>query len=719
MRLSCPSRLACALLFAALIGGAALPAQSLDRAAILPRDKPHIPDRLFPSREREAFRMAISEARRGRLTSAMAHVRGYDRPLAKEMLRWIALRQHGAASFETLREFIETHPDWPSIDLMIRRAEAVVRASQPVAERIAWFTLHPPLTGTGQLAFARALFEAGRDLEAAAWLRRGWQTAPLSHSDQRWWLARFGEHLSHGDHLSRAGYFLWQRNRTQALRLMPLLDADHQALIKARSALIAFAYNVDAAIAKVPEQLRDDPGLVFDRIYWRRIKGKHDSSTDLMLSTEIDGQRIHNARNWWRERHFQARRLLSEGQYEQAYRLAADHAMADGIPLTIDEAAAEAVDDVLTAADLPRQVRAQIAEAEWLAGWIALRFRDAPGQALDHFQRMHAVVNFPISLSRGAYWAGRAAEARGDPMAASAWYREAAQHDLFYYGQLARTRIGEKSELPTVEPAPAPFLARLAFAVDPRVLMVRYLADLGNDHELRVMLSHLILDARSRTQQQLAVALSAELRRPDAAITAAKNAARDGMVLVKAGYPVFDPPPEQAALQPLILGLTRQESLFFPQARSHAGALGLMQLTPATARHTARSIGLPYHPERLTADPDYNVALGSAHLEQLLSRFDGSYVLALAAYNAGPGAVSRWIRLFGDPRQAEVDIVDWVELIPFSETRNYVQRVLDATAIYELLLSGQDGGPRSLIDLLRTGRLDTRSAALAGGTLAN
>lgn len=697
-------------------------------AEISPKLKPEVPTALFSSDERRDFKRALYDARRGRLADAFQHVRTHDRPVAKDMLRWVALRHRGAAPFEVYRLWLETNPDWPSHSLILQRAEAAVRPGQPAEERLAWFDTHPPVTGTGRLAYARALFAGRRHREGVAWLKRGWMTAPLSSADQRWWLARFGEHLTAEDHFHRADYFLWQRNRTQAHRLLPLLSADQQALIKARSALIAFAYNVDGAIARVPDALQDDPGLVFDRVYWRRIKGKNQSSRALMLNTPVDGSRIHNPSNWWQERHYQARKVLADGDAETAYRLAAEHALTDGTAL--DELRLEVLAEEEAAglpsvpgqedpADLPRRLRAQIAEAEWLAGWIALRFLDRPDAALDHFLRMHRVVGFPISISRAAYWAGRAEEAAGDPMAAIAWYREAAKYDLYYYGQLARDRLGEPADLVRPAMPPRDSFKAAAFRSDPRVLAARYLADLDNDRELKILLSHLILEADDPARRALALDLAEELSRPDAAVSAAKVATRDGDILLEAGYPVIAlPRAEQARLQPLVLGVARQESLFFPGAKSRAGALGLMQLTPATARLTARQVGLPYNREWLTSDAQYNLQLGSAHLSHLLTRYDGSFVLALAAYNAGPYAAERWVRDYGDPRNPAVDIVDWVELIPFGETRNYVQRVLDATAVYALILDSS-GTPASLIDLLNTGRPTARSVALGRPTLAN
>ena len=715
MRFLFPVYLAAALL--------AVLAPAWGMAPPVPRDKPEPPPQILRNGQGALLAAAFAQAERGRLRSAraaMPDLADTDPQTAKllsELLTWVGYVNGADATFTTLRHFHETHSDWPRGLTLRRRVEETITSRTPSAAILAWFSDNPPVTARGRLRYAEALFDEGRTAEAVAWLREGWRISRLSRSEERQILRRRGEHLTEADHIARVDYLLWKRARSDAHRMLSYLPEDRKLLAQARIALIGFAWNVDRRIAAVPARLKDNAGLVYDRVYWRRVKGKHESARELLLSAPVNGEEILRPDRWWRERHFQARRALRRGEVQEAYRLAAEHALLDGhrdaLDRALDEVDSEAAGDgeaetalpEVDTPDLPRNTRAQIAEAEWLAGWIALRFLGRPVDAIGHFETMYAMVNFPVSLARGAYWAGRAAEALRDPALAERWFAEAARYPTAYYGQLALDRLGGDMAA-VAEAAITPDSGlRARFERSRLVRAARLLALIGTDDALRDVVRHLTRRAGSPAEAALAAELGKELDRPDVGVIAAKLAVRDGTVLIDQGYPVIETPVPLDGTRSLVHAIARQESLFDPQAQSHVGALGLMQLMPATANRVARQLRYPYSKQRLLSDPAYNLTLGSHYFETLMRRYDGSPLLALAAYNAGPGNVSRWIREYGDPRGVAADPVDWIELIPYGETRNYVQRVLEAASIYDLRLDVMSRP--SLSDYLQRGRRES------------
>lgn len=650
---------------------------------------------LIASGAAEAHRRAFEFADDGRVAAAIAALPSDAEPLMRTLMRWVAFTNRDRASFAELARFIEEHPNWPRQGLLRRRAETALELDTPRAAVLDWFAAHPPATGYGRLVYAAALLDEGRHLEGLAWLREGWRNARLPMSDERRILRRYGELLTKDDHAARIDYLLWQRARSEAARLFDKVPKDIAALARARAALIAFSWNVDGAIARVPEHLQNDAGLIYDRAYWRRIKGKHAAARTLLLTARVDGSEIERPDRWWRERHFQARRALRRGLYDDAYGLAARHGMLDGF----DTGNAE---DLEEAAGLPRRARAQISEAEWLAGWIALRFLNRPADALRHFETMYSVVGLPVSLARGAYWAGRAAEALGDGSLAAEWYETAAAHKTTFYGQLALERAGGDIAAIADAAAVPDAGARAAFSRRELVRAAQLLAALGAERELHYVIRHLTARAGTPGEKALVAELAEQLERPQVGVIAAKTALRDGALIVERGYPVIGPVGASGTEASLIHAIARQESQFDPAAVSHVGAMGLMQLMPGTAYRVARQLAYPYSKERLLADARYNLTLGSAYFAALLERFSGSPILALAAYNAGPGAVERWLRDYGDPRDMSADIIDWIELIPYSETRNYVQRVLEAAPIYAMRLEA--GAPEHIGAFMALGR---------------
>jgi soluble lytic murein transglycosylase len=581
-----------------------------------------------------------------------------DRRLAM-VIRWLWLKSPGSrASFTQISDFLETNPEWPGRTELLRRAEAAMTEEMPDSRVLEWFTTRAPISKEGHIRYAKALLSAGRRTAAISELRQAWIEGTFVRAQERAFLKTFGSVLDEEDHRARLDRLLWDGARYEAKRMMRRVGRDHRAMAEARLRLRRLAGGVDWAISQVPDRLISDPGLMYERLRWRRRKGMDNAALEILRNPPAE---LVRPARWWRERKTLVRRLLRLGYISEAYRIARNHGQTEGKGLL---------------------------EGEWLSGWIALRFLEDNAVAYRHFRTLYQAAHTPVSIARGAYWAGRAAEAMETPDEARLWYARAAHHVTTYYGQLAIERLGDHGDLrlpPEPEPDPP---AASRFKQREVVEIVRQLAELGEDHLVKRFILRLNAIAETPEEHVLIASLSLFLGRPDLAILASKQARRAGTELPLHGYPLVALPDTKGPEKALLLSLSRQESSFNPKAVSRAGARGMMQILPTTARKVARQLRVRYSKRRLTSDPRYNVRLGSAYLSRLLNGFDGSYVLALAAYNAGPSRVRRWILDYGDPRDPGVDLVDWIESIPFPESRNYVQRVLEGLAVYRERLRG-------------------------------
>ena len=631
----------------------------------------------FRAAARDNWRRAHSLARRA------------SDPLGATILRWWDYSRPGStASFAAIARFMDEHPDWPDQRLLQINAEAAMARGVSDAEVLAWYRWRDPISAPGRLRYADALRARGEDERAAALVRTAWVDGSFTPRELRETYRRYRSMLRSEDHVARLDRLVWANHSLAARRMYRYVDEGHQRLAEARLLLRARQGGVDHAIQRVPAELRDHPGLVYERLRWRRAKGRDDDALALLRAQPGDlGPR---PKLWWRERAILARRALEDGQTERAYALAAGHS---------------------------QTTASTYSEAEWLAGWIALRFLDDARAALPHFVTMHGAVTMPISRARGAYWAGRAAEALGDPDSAALWYEKAALYPATFYGQLAIARIAAR-DAPLIRAAPA---STVDATLDghPLIAAVRFLTFLGRDYLAEPFYHRLSKLARNETDHALISALALSVGQPHESIRAAQQAARDGYVSIDRLFPLVDVPfaRDNGDLEhALVLALIRQESRFDRQARSSSGALGLMQLMPRTAQDVARRMGLSESRKRLTANATHNIALGSRYLHDLVQRFDGSYLLAVAAYNGGPRNVARWIAANGDPRRdPDVDIIDWIEMIPLPETRNYVQRVLEGTQVYRWQLGRQPTASSLERDLARGVSQRTASVRCEGG----
>lgn len=620
--------------------------------------------------EAKTYSSAIADAARGNWRSAHRRAAGIRQELPAKILQWLELSAHGNRySFETISGFVLKNDNWPLRGTLRRRAEEALGSASPSKATLRWFDTYPTLTTDGKIRHIEALIALGDKEKAGKLIRETWIDANFGRVQERQFRKLYRKYLTGADDTARLDRLLWDGEITRAKRMIPQVDAATQKLAMARISLRAFQGGVDWHIRQVPAALQTDPGLVYERTRWRRRKGLDNDAYDLLKNVPPDAP---HASKWWVERSILARRLLEKGHVSEAYRLVKASGLTTG---------------------------AKFVEAEWLAGWIALRHLEEPRTALSHFGRIEEQVSYPISKARGAYWVGRAAEAAGDLDAAAKSFQAASRHGTTYYGQLAAARSNNPVALTSSRVSPGKS-DRAAFERDERVRAVRILNQIGARDHVRPFLDQLLSEATTPQRQVLIAELATEIGRQDFAVRTGRKAYRTGSPLPEIAYPVISMTgnhPEQALLHAIV----RQESNFDSGAVSHAGARGLMQLMPATARSVAKKLGVRYSPAKLVRDQNYNVKLGQAYLGQMINRFDGSYILAIASYNAGPSAAKRWVRQFGDPREPGVDVIDWVESIPYRETRNYVQRVIENLQVYRTRLGGPTVAEAIVQDLQR------------------
>ncbi len=611
--------------------------------------------RALTTEDRQIYRAAFAAAKGVDSAGALRLAAQAKDPLLRKVLTWQALsRGSTGATFAEIADFITQNPEWPGqLTLRQRAEETIVGASDATVRD--WFHRYNPVTPYGKLRQAELLITAGQQAAATAQIRDVWINSELSAFDEKSILARFPGIIRGEDHIKRLDRLLWDGLVESAKRMLPRVSQDYRLLADARMKLADFKPGVEGAVARVPTHLKNDPGLLYERTRWRRRKEFYDSALEGLLNPPKD---LVRPVAWWTERQSLARHALADGKPQLAYRLVVKHGLSEG---------------------------AAFADAEFLAGWIALRALHDAQSGYDHFVRLYNGVKLPISRARGAYWAGRAAEALNRPDLANTWFASAAENATTYYGQLAQTKVGgEASRRLAAEPKPSAEEG-VQFRKRELVRAVEMLGEIGETDRLSVFMLRLSELARTPAEHVLVASLFESVGRLDLAVGAAKRAGYAGVMLIDHGYPMIELPKGDAE-RPLVLAMTRQESAFERTAVSKSGARGLMQLMPATANHIARSHGLPYSADRLLTDGGYNVTLGRAYLEELLDHFGGSYVLSIAAYNAGPARVRQWVDNFGDPRTKNIDVVDWIESIPFTETRNYVQRVLENLQVYRIRL---------------------------------
>ncbi len=591
--------------------------------------------------------------------------------IAIDLIEWQRLRA-GKGTFEETLTFLRRRSDWPGLPLLRKRSEKNIPATADSATVISFFERQAPRTLLGSLRLAQALSAHGKPEMARAEMQRGWINFAGEEDHEAEVLATF-EEVVKTVHEQRLTALLWQGADEAANRMLDRVPTPAADLARARMALQSETGSVDAALDVVPAALKSDPGLAFDRFKWRLNKKRRAEAVDLILAQSKSAGMLGKPEKWAPKRLRLARARLDDGKYVVAYRLAANHHLSSG---------------------------AKFAELEFLAGFLALRKLNRADVALYHFERHATAVTSPISLGRTHYWQGRAFEAMGKSEAALASFRNGAKYQTGFYGLLSAEKAGVPLDGKLAGGDVFPGALQAEFTDSSVYQAGQILLDAG---QLRIgvrFLTHLAESLnRDEIGQMISLAEAADL--PEIALLIGKRGLQYGSLVEQGYYPlhplvdsVRDIPVEMA------LSIARRESEFFADARSGVGALGLMQLMPATANEVAGKLGLPFSKDRLISDPKYNARLGSEYLRGLYETFGNSPVQIAAAYNAGPSRPKRWMKERGDPRLGEVDVIDWIEQIPFAETRNYVMRVTEVLPIYKARLTGK-AGPLEFQKLLK------------------
>nr|WP_249145902.1 lytic transglycosylase domain-containing protein [Bradyrhizobium diazoefficiens] len=611
--------------------------------------------------DKDTLETVIELVRKRKAGDATNYAASISDPVARKLAEWIILRsEDNGATVERYRAFLSANPSWPSQTFLRRRLEAAMwddRRDESVAW--SWFENESPVSAKGRFTLARAMLARGDRANAERLVREAWRSDPMSEDTENNALDQFGALLTAGDQKARMDTLLYGSENEAALRAAKRLGAGYVALAKARIASVKKAPNTRALLEAVPRELHNDPGFVFSKIQLLRREEKFAEAAQLMLSAPKDPNRLYNLDEWWIERRLIARKMIDTEEFRTAYLIARDAA--------------------LPSRDIYKT------EQEFTAGWIALRFLNDPTAASQHFARIGVGSVNPTTLARAGYWQGRAAEAAGRQQEARNAYARAAEQSTSYYGQLARAKLG----LPQLELNSQPRgrgaerleivrAAQLLYELDERELAVPMLADMGENGDPEALTGLGELTQRYGDARGMLLVGKAALNR--------------GLPFDFYAYPV-NGIPQFSQIGPeversVVYAIARQESAFNPSVVSPAQAYGLMQVTPDAARYVCKRHGATYDLARLKNDSSYNATLGAAELGGLLEDYRGSYIMTFAGYNAGRGSVKKWIDRYGDPRDPKVDAVDWVELIPFSETRNYVQRIMENLQVYRARFGG-------------------------------
>jgi soluble lytic murein transglycosylase len=585
-------------------------------------------------------------------------------PVAKKLAEWIILRSdNNNASVERYRVFLVANPSWPSQTFLRKRLEAAMWDDKREDQVVwSWFENESPLSAKGRFALAKAMLARGDRANAERLVREAWRNDPMSEDTESAALDMFGALLTAGDQKARLDLFLYNtENEAAAMRAAKRLGAGYVALAKARLATVRKAANAKALLDAVPHELHSDPGYLFSKIQLLRRDEKFTEAAQLMLSAPRDPARLYNLDEWWIERRLLARKMIDAGDPRTAYLIARDAA--------------------LPTKDIYKT------EQEFTAGWIALRFLNDPNVATQHFAKIGVGSVNPTTLARAGYWRGRAAEAAGRMQEARAAYGAAAEQSTSYYGQLARAKLGlpqlglndaSAARSRGAERLEIVRAAQLLFALNEQDVAIPIFADVGENGDPEALVGLAEMTERYGYARGMLLVGKAALNR--------------GLPFDFYAYPVTGIPPYRSigpeVERSVIYSIARQESAFNPLDVSAAQAYGLMQVTPDAGRYVCHRAGVEFDVKRMKTDPIYNTALGAAELGGLLEDYRGSYIMTFAAYNAGRGSVKKWIERYGDPRDPKVDAVDWVELIPFAETRNYVQRVIENLQVYRARFGG-------------------------------
>ena len=608
---------------------------------------------------------AISEMKKANWPTALKIAKKAKDKSIYNFIQWRHLLTKGnQASYYDYKTFIDKNENYPRIGRVKYLAEHKLSTDKISPKKIVnWYESSTPISGFGKMILGESYILIGDKKKGIEFLKGGWISAELTKSQLRFYRKKFKNYLDVDDYIKRADYLAWNNKYWDLKRMLRYLPKEYELLYNARQLLMSKSYGVDNAISKVPTKFKNDAGLNYDRLKWRRKRGRVDSSVEILLKIKNTKDYLVRPDKWWLEREIISRSLIYKKKYELAYKISSNHALTEG---------------------------PEFAAAEWMSGWIALSFLNDPLLAKEHFENFYDNVGYPISVARGAYWLGRTYKKLGYDELSNKWFAEASNYLTTYYGQLAFMELDPSNNFELSKNIEINKKYRDFFFKKEIVKLVYLLNELDEDKYTKHILRYLANDNIEGGSEVLAAELATNIERFDFAIQISKIASYQKRFHNKYNYPIISTPkyingrkiPESA----FILSIIRQESEFDLSANSHAGAKGLMQLMPYTAKLVSKQAKLPYSKSRLTTDPEYNINLGSHYIAGLILDYEGAYPFAVAAYNAGPKRVRYWKKINKDPQKNQIDYVNWIELIKFKETRNYVQRVLENYNVYRYIL---------------------------------
>jgi soluble lytic murein transglycosylase len=590
-----------------------------------------------------------------------------DKSLYKLVNYLYLKKQSNSAGFYDYISFINANPNFPRINRLRYLAEHKINfKSHNPSSVLKWFGNNEPLSDYGKIKLGEINILQGNEEVGSRLIKEGWIKAKLNKSNLKYLRKKYKKIITVEDNIKRADWHAWESKHWDVQRMLRYLPKDYTALYRARQLLMSRSYGVDNAIKKVPDKFKNDIGLRYDRLKWRRRRGRVEPSLEILFQLPKDPVKLVRPDIWWKERNILTRSLIYKKKYALAYKVSSNHSLNDG---------------------------PKYAEAEWLSGWIALTFLDDPNLALQHFKKFYDNVGYPISLARGAYWLGRTYKEIDNTKKSNEWFLEATKYLNTYYGQLAFVEVKPEQAYTLVKQPEVSEKFTKEFNKNKLIKIVRLLGELDKTQYAKDFIKHLALLDVDNGSEILAGNLAIEIGRYDFAIQISKEASYEKRFYNKLNYPIIQTPGsvnnKRMPKPELILSVIRQESEFDQKANSYVGARGMMQLMTYTAKLVAKQARLQYVKEKLTSDPEYNIKLGSYYLSGLLEEYEGSYPFALAAYNAGPKRVKYWKKINGDPQKGKIDYINWIELIKFKETRNYVQRVIENVNVYRYILNGK------------------------------
>ena len=574
---------------------------------------------------------------------------------------WLRLRGE-QGTFDECIKFLKIYFDWPGLKLLRKRCEQNIPRGGAPEKVIKYFSMQKPQTGTGSLRYAEALIKSGRSFEASQEIKRTWKDFDLDEEEHNAYVERNSLTIKNLHYL-RMDSMLWQGFTESASRMLPLVGKNWQALARARIALRKNRPRVNYFINLVPKEISNDPGLAYERFLWRLRNGHWNGAIEIIIERSASEKILGQPLAWADWRRVLAREMMRSGQFEQAYRIASKHYLRKG---------------------------PDFADLEWLSGFIALKKLTIPETSLVHFKNFSDVVDTPISLGRSGYWLGLTYKALNDEENSQKYFSESTKSLSSFYGQLSVNFLKEPDLIDMSGREVLTDWRDSRFSKSSVLKAAIQVSRAGSSYLTERLLVH--LSEKSTREEFIKLAgFAAELGETHVSLMITKQAAREGFQIFRTYYPLELPHNikfNNKFEKILPLSIIRRESEFDPEVISPVGARGLMQLMPKTAQEMAGKIGVPYSRKRLISDPTYNVRLGIAYLNELSERFGGNIILVAAAYNAGPTRLDRWLTMFGDPRSENIDVIDWIEDIPYRETRNYVMRVAESLLPYEARLKG-------------------------------